>query len=125
MSERKVLVLTNGVNDNVYLSGRNLPRVMVLPFSDVSAYHLLWSDVVMIEAQALGQTLAPVADTEVAPSKKASSKKAAKPPKAEKKAAPEKKAVKAAAPKAKKAAKKPAAKKAAKAQSKPKKKKGK
>jgi hypothetical protein len=126
MTDRKVLVLTNGVNENVYLSGRNLPKVLVLPYSDVSAYHVLWSDVVMIEAPAIGHALAPVADTEVASTKKASAaKKAPKPAKAEKKAAPEKKAVKSAAPKAKKAAKKPAAKKAAKAQAKPKKKKGK
>ncbi len=126
MTDRKVLVLTDGVNENVYLSGRNLPKVMVLPYSDVSAYHVMWSDVVMIEAPAIGHTLAPVADTEHAPSKKASAaKKAPKSAKAEKKAAPEKKAVKSAAPKAKKASKKPAAKKAAKAQAKPKKKKGK
>ncbi len=128
MSDRKVLVLTNGVNENVYLSGRNLPKVLVLPYSDVSAYHVLWSDVVLIEAPAIGQTLAPVADTE-APAKKSSAAKKApkapKAPKAEKKAAPAKKAARAAAPKAKKASKKPAAKKAAKAQAKPKKKKGK
>jgi hypothetical protein len=123
-----VLVLTNGVNENVYLSGRNLPKVLVLPYSDVSAYHVLWSDVVLIEAPAIGHELAPVADTE-APAKKSSAAKKApkapKAPKAEKKAAPAKKAAKAAAPKAKKASKKPAAKKAAKAQAKPKKKKGK
>ena len=51
--EKKVLVLTNGAKPNVYLSGRNLPNVHVLPYSDVSTYHLLWSDLVLIEHAAL------------------------------------------------------------------------
>jgi large subunit ribosomal protein L4 len=127
LGEKKVLVLTDGVNENVYLSGRNMPLVQVLPFSDVSAYHVLWSDAVIIEASAIGHSLAPVAETEAAPkAKKAgAAAKAPKAPKAEKKAAAKKPAAKAKAPKAK-AAKKPAAKKAAKtkAAGKPKKKKG-
>jgi len=126
LGEKKVLVLTDGVKENVYLSGRNLPLVQVLPYSDVSAYHVLWSDVVMIEGPAIGHALAPVADTEAAPSGKVSKKKPVKPVKAAKpaKAAKAEKkpaAKKAAAPKAKKAAKKPAA-KAKKPASKPKKK---
>src|SRR5512146_283191 len=59
---RKVLILTDGVKPNVFLSGRNLPTVHVLPYADVSTYHLLWSDVVLVEASALGHTLAPVAE---------------------------------------------------------------
>jgi large subunit ribosomal protein L4 len=38
---QKVLILTDGSKPSVYLSGRNLPRVQVLPYSDVSTYHLL------------------------------------------------------------------------------------
>ncbi len=83
LSDRKVLVLTDGVNENVYLSGRNLPKVLVLPYSDVSAYHVLWSDVVMIEAPAIGHALAPVAETEDTARPKKTAK--AKPAKAEKK----------------------------------------
>jgi large subunit ribosomal protein L4 len=64
---QKVLVLTHGHQPNVHLSGRNLQRVQVLPYHEVSTYHLLWSDVVLIEAGALGQTLAPVAEKEPAP----------------------------------------------------------
>ena len=60
---KKVLVLTDGVKPNVFLSGRNLPTVHVMPYSDVSTYHVLWSDAVLIEAPALGQELAPVAET--------------------------------------------------------------
>jgi large subunit ribosomal protein L4 len=51
---KKVLILTNGVNSNVYMSGRNLPSTHVMPYSDVSTYHILWSDVVIVEASAFG-----------------------------------------------------------------------
>jgi large subunit ribosomal protein L4 len=126
---QKVLILTDGAKPNVYLSGRNIDRVEVLPYSDVSTYHLLWSDVVLIEATAIGQTLTPVAEKEGAPAKRAKKASAEGEEKAETKtkskaksktAAP-KKAARAAAPK-KAAAKKASA---AKKMSAPKKKKGK
>ncbi len=63
VSEQKVLILTDGAQPNVYLSGRNIPLVQVLPYSDVSTYHILWSDVVLIEASAIGHALEPVAET--------------------------------------------------------------
>jgi large subunit ribosomal protein L4 len=120
---QKVLILTDGLKPNVYLSGRNLQRVQVLRYSDVSTYHLLWSDVVLIEAGALGHTLAPVAEKEAAPAprrakpakaEKAENAAAAKAPKkAAKKTAPAKAAPKKAAAKA--APKKAAAKKTTKA----------
>ncbi len=55
VADRKVLLLTAGAPsaDNVYLSGRNLPRVHVMRFSDVTAYELLWSDAVLVELPAL------------------------------------------------------------------------
>src|SRR5438094_2340260 len=62
--DQKVLILTDGVKQNVFLSGRNLPRVHVMPYVDVSTYHLLWSDVVLIEAGALGSSLEPAEDDE-------------------------------------------------------------
>ena len=55
---RKVLVLTDGVKPNVYLSARNLGDALVMPYSDASTYHILWSDVVVIESSALTQTAA-------------------------------------------------------------------
>src|SRR4051812_17741701 len=64
VADEKVLILTDGVKPNVFLSGRNLPNVHVMPYSDVSTYHILWSDYVLIEAGALGQTLSPVAERE-------------------------------------------------------------
>ena len=54
---KKVLILTDGVKPNVFLSGRNLQRTYVMPYSDVSTYHVLWSDVVLVELNALGYTL--------------------------------------------------------------------
>jgi large subunit ribosomal protein L4 len=57
VAEKKVLILTDGVNHNVFMSGRNLPRAHVLPYSDVSTYHLLWSDVVIVESSAFGTAL--------------------------------------------------------------------
>ena len=67
IEDRKILILTDGAKTNVYLSGRNIRDVMVLPYSDVSTFHILWSDVVLIESSALGQTLDPVEEKEAAP----------------------------------------------------------
>ncbi|HEX2778488.1 MAG TPA: 50S ribosomal protein L4 [Gemmatimonadaceae bacterium] len=83
---RKVLILTDGVKSNVHLSGRNLPTVHVMPYSDVSTYHILWSDAVLIEAGAIGHELAPVAEQEPTERPKAA-KKSARPAKAAKTAA--------------------------------------
>ena len=113
--DRKVLILTNGINQNVYLSARNIPDVQVMPYADVSAYHLLWSDVVLVEAGALGQDLEPVAETEPTARPRRAAKKPRKAKAAgEAKAAPKKKAArKAAKPAARKAAAKKSARKAA------------
>lgn len=128
---QKVLILTNGLNQNVYLSSRNIPDVQVMPYGDVSAYHLLWSDVVLVEAGAIGQDLEPVAETEPGERKRRSAKQArradageAKAPAAKKKSV--RKAAKPAARKAaaKKTARKATAKRAARKTTAPKKKKG-
>jgi len=49
----KVLVLTSGTNENVYLSARNVPHIAVLPFGDESAYDVLWAETIVIERSAL------------------------------------------------------------------------
>ena len=113
---KKVLILTHGIKKNVYLSGRNIPRVDVMPYTDAATYHILWSDAVVIERGAFTGEAA--VTTEAAdgaapkPARKPAAKKTAKPaaaatakkapaqkaaPKAEKKAP----AKKAAAPKKK------------------------
>jgi len=112
-ADKKVLILTAGLKENVFLSGRNLPNVHVMPYADVSTYHILWSDVVLIEAEALGEKLDAIEESaEVkAAAKKSAAKAEAKPAKAVAKKASKPKAE--AKPKAKKAEKKPAAKKSA------------
>jgi large subunit ribosomal protein L4 len=128
---QKVLILTDGAKPNVYRSGRNLPKVEVLPYSDVSTYHLLWCDVVLIEATAIGQTLTPIVEKEGAPvvrkkaakvesAEKSEAKAAKSKSKAKARTAAPKKTARAAAPKKAAAKKTSAAKKSA-----PKKKKGK
>jgi large subunit ribosomal protein L4 len=53
VADRKVLFLTDGVKPMTFLSARNLPSTHVMPYQDVGTYHVLWSDVVIIEASAL------------------------------------------------------------------------
>ena len=98
VADQKVLVLTDSVKPAVFLSARNIPNAHVMPYTDVSTYHLLWSDVVVIESGALGQSLDAVAEAE--PAARPAAKKAAKPAAAKKAAtpkAPAKRAVKSAA----------------------------
>jgi len=64
IADKKVLILTDGTKPNVYMSGRNLPDAQVLNYSDVSTYHILWSDVVVIESSALGSKLESADDEE-------------------------------------------------------------
>jgi large subunit ribosomal protein L4 len=49
----KILFLTHGVNRELYLSGRNLPGVRVLPFGAESPYDVVWSGTLVIEEAAL------------------------------------------------------------------------
>ncbi len=130
IGDQKVLVLTNGLNTNVYLSGRNLPQVVVMPYSEASAYDLLWSDKVVVEEAALTGVEPEIADEPAEPAPKEKKvKRAAKPAasktasKAKAKTAKRAKSAKAAAKAAekpkKKAAKRSAAKAAKKAAKKP------
>jgi large subunit ribosomal protein L4 len=123
VTDKKVLILTDGLKPNVFLSGRNLQRTHVMPYADVSTYHVLWSDVVLVESNALGYALDSVAEKPRAsrPKPESKSRGAAKAEaKAERgaarksaaKKATHKAVAKSAKPKAEaKSAKKPAAKK--------------
>lgn len=114
---KKVLVLSHGINRNLYLSGRNVPTAQVMTFTDASAYDVLWADAVVVEQGALTgeapQERAEVTHADLAKAAKsarASARKAKK--KAATKPATKKPAAKKAAKTVKKApAKKPAAKK--------------
>lgn len=127
VADKKVLILTDGVKQNVFLSGRNIPNVHVMPYVDASTYHILWSDVVLVEGGAIGTTLEPLANEKPAPVtkrarpvkevEKAARKVAKRAAKTEAKSAvkaPVKKAAAKKAPVKKAAAKKPAAKKSTK-----------
>jgi large subunit ribosomal protein L4 len=124
---RKVLLLTATANEPLYLSGRNIPTVDVMPYPEASAYDILWAEAVVVEEGALTGVLPePLADEpEEAVSPKAPKRSAVKAAKSAKTAKTAKKteakAAKKSATKAKaakkstaKAAKKPAKKPAAK-----------
>jgi large subunit ribosomal protein L4 len=125
---RKVLLLTAAANEALYLSGRNLPTVEVLPYAEAAAYDILWSDAVVVEEGAFtGVMPEPLAEEETEPAETAERKpsraaksaravKSAKAAKSVKKT--EAKAAKKSATKAK-AAKKSTAKAAKKAAGKP------
>lgn len=51
--EGKVLFLTHGVNRELYLSGRNLAGVRVMPFGQESSFDVIWAGTVVIEEEAL------------------------------------------------------------------------
>jgi len=116
LAGRKVLFLTHGVSEALYLSARNLPRVDVLPYSDASAYDVLWCEVVVVEEPALAGEPAEPYVREFVPTVKTERPVREKKAPAAKKSAAAKKVVKKAQAKATKQAakaeKKPAAKKA-------------
>ena len=74
VTDKKVLILTDGTKQNVFLSARNLQRTHVMPYSDVSTYHILWSDVVLVESNALGYQLDTIAEKPRAARPKAETK---------------------------------------------------
>jgi len=71
---RKILILTDGAKPNVFLSARNLQRVQVMPYADVSTYHIIWSDVVLVESNALGYKREAIEEKERAARPKSESK---------------------------------------------------
>jgi len=62
--EGKALILTDGRNENVFLSARNLPNVEVRLFGEESVYDVLWANKVVIERGALEKADAAVAAEE-------------------------------------------------------------
>ncbi len=107
----KVLVLTNGANRNAWLSSRNLQTVHVMPYAEVSAYDVIWSDALVVEEGAITGV-----EPDIAPEPEQKASKARATAKAVKaKAVKAEKAVAKATKKtAKKTAKAPAARKPAK-----------
>jgi large subunit ribosomal protein L4 len=60
---KKVLVLTEGINNTLLLSARNLPNVRVMPLREASAYDVMTAGELVIESAAL-QSAGAAADTE-------------------------------------------------------------
>jgi large subunit ribosomal protein L4 len=58
-TQRRVLLLTDGVNEALVRGARNLPNVQVLPYRQVSVYEVLNARQLVIEAAALQQQAAP------------------------------------------------------------------
>jgi large subunit ribosomal protein L4 len=110
---QKVLVLTDGVKPAVFLSGRNLPTVHVMPYSDVSAYHVLWSDAVIIEGPAIGHELTPLVEPEQTEKPSRAPKRATRKAATKQETKPARKTAAKKAPSRKPAAKKAASKKSA------------
>jgi large subunit ribosomal protein L4 len=51
----KSLLLTAGLNENVYLSGRNLPKVKVQSVQDTNTYEIVNADVLLISENSVKQ----------------------------------------------------------------------
>jgi large subunit ribosomal protein L4 len=58
-TQRRVLLLTDGVNEPLVRGARNLPNVQVLPYRQVSAYEVMNARQLVIEAAALQPQAAP------------------------------------------------------------------
>jgi large subunit ribosomal protein L4 len=52
-ADGNVIVLTDGLKRDLYLSARNVPGVLVRPWGEASAYDILWADLVVVEETAL------------------------------------------------------------------------
>ena len=85
--EGKVLVLTDGTNENLYLSARNLSNVSVVEFGGESVYDVLWAYTVVIERSALDEK--PKAKVKVEPAAEAEEEAEEEAPEAEAEEAPE------------------------------------
>lgn len=53
VADKKVLVLTDGINNPLFLSVRNLQNVRVMPFREASAYDVMTASQLVIESAAL------------------------------------------------------------------------
>ncbi|MEO0140000.1 MAG: 50S ribosomal protein L4 [candidate division WOR-3 bacterium] len=46
---KNILIISSPGNRNLYLSGRNIGRVKVMDVNETNAYHVLWSDFLVLE----------------------------------------------------------------------------
>ena len=53
MQEKKILVLTGDLNENLILSMRNIPNIALLDAMTASAYDLLDSEIILIDQKGM------------------------------------------------------------------------
>lgn len=53
ISGKKILLLTNGFNENIYKSGRNIPKVQIMEANKASTYDLLNNQMLMLQKSAV------------------------------------------------------------------------
>jgi len=53
VSGKKVLLLTNGKNEVVYKSGRNIPKVKIMEAENASAYDILNNQILILQKSAI------------------------------------------------------------------------
>ncbi len=53
ISGKKILLLTTGFNENIYKSGRNIPKVQIMEANKASTYHLLNNQVLVLQKSAV------------------------------------------------------------------------
>ena len=87
--EGKVLVLTDGTNENLYLSARNLSNVSVVEFGGESVYDVLWAYTVVIERSALDEKPKAKAKVKAETAAEAAPEAEAEAPEADEEEAPE------------------------------------
>lgn len=63
LHDKKVLILTGKTDSNVYLSGRNLPNVLVLEANKPTTYEILNADCLLIQHDAIPVLEASVGET--------------------------------------------------------------
>ncbi len=55
LNDKKVLLLTNGTQINVYKSGRNIPKVSILEANKPSTYEILHAEILVIQESAVAE----------------------------------------------------------------------
>jgi large subunit ribosomal protein L4 len=55
LSDKKVLMVTEGVEKDLYLSSRNLPKASVKPLNELNTYSIINADVIVFTSSALAK----------------------------------------------------------------------
>ena len=75
-ADRSVLIATQGIDRNVWLSGRNIPKAVIKPAAEINAYDVLSTRTMIITKAAFEDFLKTVTPSKKEPAKKAKPAKA-------------------------------------------------